>query len=86
MVLEGKTPSIIHPFPFGATLVTMEKKRGEVMPIAMGCTIHRLMAKIAGSKVVGDMAKLLAPQQLGYGTSGGVEAAVHAARLYLSQL
>ena len=52
----------------------------------MGCTLRRLVAKIAGSKVVNDVTNLLAPRQLGYGISGGVEAAVHATRLYLNQL
>ena len=41
------------------------------------------MAKIAGRKVSNEMVQLLAPRQLGFGVSGGAEAAVHAARQYL---
>ena len=52
----------------------------------MGCTLRRLVAKNAVSKVVNDATNLLAPRQLGYGISGGVEAAVHATRRYLNQL
>ena len=36
--------------------------------------------------VVEDMAALLAPRQLGYGVKGGAEAAVHAARKFLSNM
>ena len=52
----------------------------------MGCTLRRLVAKIAGFRVLENMATLLAPRQLGYRISGGAEAAVHAARRYLDEL
>ena len=55
-------------------------------PIAVGCTLCRLAAKVASGKVLEDMAALLAPRQLGFGVKGGVEAAVHSARLYLRNL
>ena len=83
LLLEGKTPLPIHPFFFGATLIALEKKGGG--PIAVGCTLRRLVAKIAGFRVLEDMATLLAPRQLGYGIRGGAEAAVHATRRYLSE-
>lgn len=86
LVLEGKTPQSIRPYFFGASLVALEKKGGGVRPIAVGCTLRRLVAKIAGNKIVGDMADLLAPRQLGYGVIGGAEAAVHATRQYLCDL
>ena len=54
--------------------------------IVVGCTIRRLVAKIAGKMVVGAVAELLSPRQLGYGVRGGVEAAVHATRKYLQNL
>ena len=53
---------------------------GGVRPIAVGCTLRRLVAKIAGQLVVDEMAELLSPRQLGYGVRGGAEAAVHACR------
>ena len=81
LVLEGKTPPAIRPFLFGATLVALDKKGGGVRPIAISCTLRRLVAKI-----VNDASNLLAPWQLGYGISGGAEAAVHATRLYFNQL
>ena len=83
LVLEGKTPPSIRPYFFGASLIALEKKDGGVRPIAIGCTLRHLAAKVAGGKVMEDMGSLLAPRQLGYGIRGGCEAAVHAARLYL---
>ena len=79
-------PDVVRPFFFGATLVALEKKSGGVRPIAVGCTLRRLVAKIAGQMVVDDMADLLSPRQLGYGVKGGAEAAVHATRRYLTNL
>ena len=50
LVLEGKTPSSVHSFFFGATLTVLEKKEGGVSPIAVGCTLQHSVAKIAGGK------------------------------------
>ena len=86
MVLQGKVPISIRPFFFGASLTALTKKDGGIRPIAVGCTLRRLAAKIAGFRVRDRMAALLAPRQLGYGVRGGAEAAVHAARLYLQDL
>ena len=86
LVLEGRTPEEVRPFFFGASLVALQKKSGGVRPIAVGCTLRRLVAKVAGFMVVEDMAALLAPRQLGYGVKGGAEAAVHAARKFLSNM
>ena len=66
--------------------VALEKPGGGVRPIAVGCTLRRLVAKIAGQLVVDEMAELLSPRQLGYGVRGGAEAAVHACRKYLQDL
>ena len=79
-------PEAVQPFFFCASLVALEKKSGGVRPIAVGCTLRRLVAKLAGNMVVEDMAELLSPRQLGYGIRGGAEAAVHAARKFLQNL
>ena len=55
-------------------------------PIAVGCTLRRLAAKVASSKVQEEMATLLAPKQLGYGVKSGVEAAIHSACLFLNNI
>ena len=86
LVLAGKTPLSICPFFFGASLTALTKKEGGIRPIAVGCTLRRLAAKVACFRVREEMADLLAPKQLGYGVSGGAEAAVHAARLFVHNL
>ena len=86
LVLNGKTPAFIRPFFFGATLIALEKKGGGVRPIAVGGSLRRLIAKVAGMKVMNEMGGLLAPVQLGYGVHRGAEAAVHAASLYIKNL
>ena len=77
LVIQGKVPTSIHPFFFGANLIALEKKDGGIWPIAVGCTLRRLVVKIAGNEVTDNMSSLLAPQQLGLGVKGGAEAAVH---------
>ena len=70
MVLRGKTPASIHPFFFGASLMALTKKEGGIRPIAVGCTLCRLAAKVAGFRARDKMAALLAPRQLGYSVRG----------------
>ena len=70
LVLRGDVPHGVRPFFFGASLVAL-KKSGGVRPIAVGCTLRRLVAKIACKSVADEMAELVAPTQLGYGIRGG---------------
>ena len=86
LVLEGRTPVPMRQFFFGANLTALQKKNGGIRPIAVGCTLRRLAAKVIGSELMEEMGELLAPWQLGYGVRRGAEAAVHAARLYLHDL
>ena len=86
IILQGKVPMAVRPLFFGANLTALTKKDGGVRPIAVGCTLRRLAAKTAGRYIMDAMGLLLAPRQLGYGTALGCEAAVHASRLYLSNL
>ena len=86
LVLLGGTSPSIRPYFFGASLTALEKKGGGIRPIAVGCTLRRLVAKVASASVREAMADLLAPHQLGFGVKKGPEAAVHVARLYLHNL
>ena len=68
LVLQGNTPAESRPFFIGASLVAFRKKQwggGGVRPIAVGCTLRRLVAKVASRKVACEMADLLSPWQLG---------------------
>ena len=69
--LRAELLFLFVPFFFGASLTALNKKGGGVRPIAVGYTLRRLVAKLAGRMVVGEMANLLAPRQLGYGVLGG---------------
>ena len=54
----------------------------------MGYTLslRSLEAKCANNRVIAKRSKALQPQQLGVGVSDGAEAAVHAARRFVSNL
>ena len=86
MVLAGKTPPDVHPFFFGAALVTFHSKCGDMRPMAIGCTLKRLAAKCAIMTVKQNMKSLLIPHQLGFGVKHGAEAIVHSARIFLEKL
>ena len=86
MVLPGDVPAEVRPLFFGASLVALHNKTGGVWPIAVGCTLCRLVAKVASRLVRDEMVSLLGPRQLGSGLRGGAEAAVHAARRFLSKM
>ena len=83
LVLSGKTSPQVRPTFFGASLIAPKKKGGGIIPIAVGIILPRLAARCIVFRVLQFMGALLAPLQLGYGTSGGAEAATHASRLYL---
>ena len=46
LVLDGRSPASIQPFFFGANLTALQKKQGGVTPIAVGCTLRNLAAKV----------------------------------------
>ena len=86
LILEGRTPSEIQPILFGASLTPLKKKSGGIRPIAVGCTFRRLASKCAVIHALDSIPELMVPHQLGFGVPGGVEAAVHACRVYLNHL
>jgi len=86
LLLEGKAPPSVRGTIFGANLLAIAKKTGGIRPIAVGYVWRRLTAKVACSHVKDASAALLAPRQLGFGVSGGAEAAVRAARRYLENM
>jgi hypothetical protein len=84
LILAGGVPKQVLPFIFGANLVALEKKGGGIRPIAMGCTLRKLAAKIACESVRDHLGSQLQPLQMGFGTTCGAEASVHASRRFLS--
>jgi hypothetical protein len=85
-VLSGHLPKAVRPVFCGASLCALSKKDGGIRPIAVGCTLRRLIAKAACSAVRDQVTQRHAPLQLGFGVKQGAEAAAHAARCYVSNL
>lgn len=52
LVLKGKTAPFACPFSFWASLIALEKTGGGVRPIAVGCTLRRLVAKCVGNHIM----------------------------------
>ena len=86
LVLAGNVPSEARQFFFGAKLIGLHKANGSIRPIAIGCTLRRLVSKCACASVRDEIGSILFPKQLGFGVSRGIEAAVHAALEYLSNM
>ena len=51
LVLSENTPVQVWPLFFRATLTALNKKDGRVRPIAVGCTLRRMVAKVASRTV-----------------------------------
>jgi len=86
LLLQCKTPIPVRGVIFGATLLAIAKKQGGIHPIAVGNVWTHLTAKVACNHLKNASASLLAPRQLGFGVSGGAEAAVRAARRFLDNM
>ena len=82
LALAGGIPPCAKNAFFGASLCALRKKDGGIRPIAVGCSYRRLVAKASIKKYSSVLGSKLRPVQLGYGTSGGCEASVHAVRQY----
>ena len=86
LVLAGRCPSDAAAVFFGGRLLALKKKTGGIRPIAIGFTLRRLASKCANSFGIDRLRPYFYPHQLGVGTPGGCEAAVHSARRYLEVL
>ena len=86
LILEGRTPLVIHPTIFGANLIALTKKGGGIRPIAVDCTLRRLASKCACIHAMESLLQFLSPHQLGLGVPGGADVAVHATWIFLNTL
>jgi len=86
IVLDGRVPAVIKPFFWGASLFALSKEDGGIRLIAVGCTLRRLVAKIAANQGNAEAATILAPHQLGVGVKLATEAAAHASRTNINNL
>jgi len=85
-LLTGICNSAVAPILFGGQLMALEKKSGGIRPIAIGYTWRRIAAKCANAHATAVLAGYLQPLQLGVGTPGGCEAAVHATRRFVESM
>ena len=84
LVFKNMIPEDIRPIFFGANLCALSKKCGGIRPIAVGSTLRRLITKVGFKPISQELGALFRPNQLGYASKGGSEAAAHAARHYLT--
>jgi hypothetical protein len=87
LCLTGRVPAAVQPVFCGASLCALKKKKnGGIRPIAVGCTLRRLVAKAACKAVSDKMTTRFLPIQVGFGVPRATEAAAHAARAFISGL
>ena len=82
VALKGEVPDFATSTFYGANLCALTKRDDGIRPIAVGCTYRRLATKV-GTRPLSALGGELRPVQLGFSTTGGCEAAVHAARRFL---
>lgn len=80
LTLQSEVPPSIVPVLFGANLFPFIKKDGGDRPIAVGCTLRRLVSGIIVHQS-SHLKRVLQPIQHGFATKFGIEAAVHSARV-----
>ena len=83
MLLAGRVPEIVKPLLYGANHIALCKPDGGIRPIAVGNTLRRMVAKSISFLLRAQFGDHFRPRQLGCGTPGGCEAAVHATRRFL---
>ena len=84
-LLSGKAPSILAPWLCGAPLTALHKKGGGVRPIAVGEVLRWLASRLCCFAVRPSLPGVFLPYgQVGVGIRGGLEAAIHVTRHYIS--
>ncbi|XP_048488762.1 uncharacterized protein LOC125491265 [Plutella xylostella] len=83
LMLAGKVNTLIAPLMYGARICALNKKDGGIRPIAVGSTLRRIASKVCCRQILPKLSTYLQPLQLGFGSKGGCEAAVHALRTYI---
>ncbi len=84
-LLAGKLPTCIAPWLVGVPLTAPKKKIGGYRSIAVGETIRRLASRLCCAATKPRLEVLLLPYgQIGVAVKGGLEAAVHTVRSFIS--
>ena len=85
-LIRGAAPDFILGALFGGSLCALEKENADVRPIVVGSTYRRLAVKVALRPLTSTLGGHFSPIQLGFGCSGGCEAAAHATRSFYRNL
>ena len=80
LILAGELDQEFNEIIYGGRLIALKKKDEGLRPIAICYTVRCLAAKCANRYATAKLASHLAPIQLGIGTPGGAEAAIHSVR------
>jgi len=86
LILSGQMPPAVRDVFFGGRLIALKKKDGGIRPIAIGCTLRRLVSKIASQHASHMLKEYFGHLQVGVGVSNGMEATVHSVRRYTENL
>jgi Reverse transcriptase (RNA-dependent DNA polymerase) len=86
VLLRGECPKEMRELVFGGTLIALSKKSGGLRPIVIGYAWRRLAAKCANRYALSRLESFFAPLQVGVAAPGGGEAAVHAARSFVTNM
>ena len=85
-LLQGHIHPQVSPVLFCGNLIALEKKSGGIRPIAVGYTLRRIAAKCTDNYATNQLTGYFSSIQLGIGTPGGSEAAVHATRRFIEAM
>ena len=85
-LFSAKAPLCLAPWLCGAPLTALVKKSGGVRPIAVGEVFRWLASYLCCFTVWSRLPEVFSVfGQVGVGTSGGLEAAIHSVRLFVAQ-
>ena len=84
-VAAGHVPPPVRPYFASAKLHGLLKKGGGIRPLACGCVLRRITARVVMRKLAPRAAAMFSPTQLGVSVAGGCEAAVHGVRAALDE-
>lgn len=84
LLLRSDIPLSIRPIFFGARLFALKKPNGSFRPIACSSVFRRILSKILVWRIKTRVSSHVGDHQLGCGTPGGAEAAVHATSSFLA--
>ena len=86
MLLRGEFNREVIPSLFGGNVIALEKKSGGLRPIAIDYTLRRIAVQCANNFALSSFGNKLLPTQLGLGSSGGCETALHANKWFINDI